>query len=100
MNEPHAEEYPLPPIDGHGEHATVKFSDYILAIRQGDLSVQRERDRRYAEVALEKEKALKVREEADNKALDLARQIQTYKDEKANQLRDSRLAVTRRIICY
>jgi len=47
-----------------------------------------ERDRRYAEVALEREKALKIKETADLAALDLAREIQTYKDEKANQLRE------------
>jgi hypothetical protein len=46
-----------------------------------------ERDRRYAEVALEREKALKIKETADLAALQLAREIQTYKDEKANELR-------------
>jgi hypothetical protein len=47
-----------------------------------------ERDRRYTEVAAEREKALKIKELADDRALDLARQIQTYKDEKANELRE------------
>jgi Flp pilus assembly protein TadB len=47
-----------------------------------------ERDRRYAEVNIEREKALKIRETADHTALELARQIQTYKDEKANELRE------------
>jgi hypothetical protein len=47
-----------------------------------------ERDRRYAEVNTEKEKALKIKEEADKAALGLAREIQTYKDEKANELRE------------
>jgi len=46
-----------------------------------------ERDRRYAEVATEREKALKIKETADLAALSLAREIQTYKDEKANDLR-------------
>lgn len=46
-----------------------------------------ERDRRYAEVAIEREKALKIKEVADRAALELAREIQTYKDEKANELR-------------
>ena len=46
-----------------------------------------ERDRRYTEVKNAEEKALKIKEEADKVALDLARQIQTYKDEKANELR-------------
>ena len=47
-----------------------------------------ERDRRYSEVNVEKEKALKIKEEADKAALGLAREIQTYKDEKANELRE------------
>jgi len=46
-----------------------------------------ERDRRYTEVRAEQEKALKVKETAEAKALGLARDIQTYKDEKANELR-------------
>lgn len=45
-------------------------------------------DRRYAEVNIEKEKALKIKEAGDAKALDLAREIQIYKDEKANELRE------------
>jgi len=44
-------------------------------------------DRRYSEVNIEREKALKIKEEADKVALALAREIQTYKDEKANELR-------------
>jgi len=47
-----------------------------------------ERDRRYTEVNVEKEKALKIKETADLAALSLAREIQTYKDEKANELRE------------
>jgi hypothetical protein len=50
--------------------------------------VATERDRRYSEVNVEKEKALKIKEEADKAALGLAREIQTYKDEKANELRE------------
>lgn len=46
-----------------------------------------ERDRRYAEVNIEREKALRIKEEADKVALQLAREIQVYKDEKANELR-------------
>lgn len=45
-------------------------------------------DRRYTEVNIEKEKALKIKEEADKVALGLARDIQRYKDEKANELRE------------
>lgn len=60
--------------------------------RYTELAVEREkfeveRDRRYAEVTQEREKALKIKEVADLAALQLAREIQTYKDEKANNLR-------------
>jgi vacuolar-type H+-ATPase subunit E/Vma4 len=47
-----------------------------------------ERDRRYAEVGLEREKALKIKDEADRRALELAREIQSLKDEQANRLRE------------
>jgi sugar-specific transcriptional regulator TrmB len=79
---------PLPKITGNGEHATVRLIDHIAAIRAGDVALQEERDRRYAEVNVEKEKALKIKETADLAALQLAREIQTYKDEKANELRE------------
>jgi hypothetical protein len=61
---------------------------YLKAIRRGDYALAEERDRRYAEVNVEKEKALKIKEVADENALRLAREIQTYKDEKANELRE------------
>jgi len=57
-------------------------------LREHEFRFQEERDRRYAEVALEREKALKIKETADLAALQLAREIQTYKDEKANELRE------------
>jgi hypothetical protein len=58
------------------------------ALRLAEARFQAERDRRYAEVNIEKEKALKIKETADLAALQLAREIQTYKDEKANELRE------------
>jgi sugar-specific transcriptional regulator TrmB len=57
------------------------------ALRKGDAKFLEERDRRYAEVKIEQEKAIKIKETADLAALQLARQIQEYKDEKANELR-------------
>lgn len=57
------------------------------ALRRADEALSTERDRRYAEISAEREKALKIKEKADDDALELARQIQTYKDEKANNLR-------------
>ena len=38
-------------------------------------------------ILAEREKALRIKETADLEALHLAREIQTYKDEKANELR-------------
>lgn len=64
---------------------TLKY--HYDALRDSDRRLSDERDRRYAEVALEREKALKIKETADLAALQLAREIQTYKDEKANELR-------------
>jgi len=67
---------------------TVPLKDHLAALREADLRFQEERDRRYAEVNIEREKALKIKETADLAALQLAREIQTYKDEKANELRE------------
>jgi hypothetical protein len=58
-----------------------------VSLREHLEAMGAERDRRYAEVNVEKEKALKIKETADLAALQLAREIQTYKDEKANELR-------------
>jgi hypothetical protein len=65
---------------------TVTLRDYLGAMRAADQRFSDERDRRYAEVKNAEEKALKVKEVADAVALDLARQIQTYKDEQHNGL--------------
>lgn len=61
---------------------------FYAEIRTADKALLEERDRRYTEVNIEREKALKIKETADLAALGLAREIQTYKDEKANQLRE------------
>ncbi len=67
---------------------SVPLREHLKAIRKADLAFAEERDRRYAEVNIEREKALKIKETADLAALQLAREIQSYKDEKANQLRE------------
>jgi hypothetical protein len=64
------------------------LSAYQDAMRMMQDKIDAERDRRYTEVKNAEEKALKIKEEADKSALALAREIQTYKDEKANQLRE------------
>ena len=63
-------------------------SKHASELRAEDQRFQEERDRRYTEVNIEREKALKIKETADLAALSLAREIQDYKDEKANNLRD------------
>ena len=69
------------------DRETVPLQEHLAAVRESDLRFEAERDRRYTEVNLEREKALKIKETADLAALELAREIQTYKDEKANELR-------------
>ena len=61
---------------------------HLTAMRAADQALQDERDRRYAEVKAAEEKALKVKEKADEVALGLQRDNQVYKDEKANELRE------------
>lgn len=62
--------------------------DLFEALREADSRFYAERDRRYSEVSVEREKALKIKETSELRALSLAREIQDYKDEKANNLRD------------
>jgi vacuolar-type H+-ATPase subunit H len=70
------------------EPGSIPLREYLEALRTADKELAAERDRRYTELAIAEEKALKIKEAADHAALDLARQIQTYKDEKANELRE------------
>jgi len=77
----------------HGRHRPADPVMYVpLREHLAELQVLRdkfaaERDRRYTETGLEREKALKIKEQADRDALALARADQTYKDERANNLR-------------
>lgn len=57
------------------------YAAYNEALREADHKFYEERDRRYQE----KEQ---IKKEAEDKALHLAREIQIYKDEKANELRE------------
>lgn len=75
------------PAAGTSTATDVSLREYFWALRAADQRLFEERDRRYAEVDIEKEKALKIKETADLAALSLAREIQDYKDEKANNLR-------------
>jgi hypothetical protein len=102
------DDYPhlLPPMRREYFELAIPLREYFEALRAGDHALREadarflaerdrryqefsaERDQRYAEVKAAEEKALKVKETADLKALNLASQIQTYKDEKANELRE------------
>ena len=66
----------------------VTLREHLEALRAADAELAAERDRRYAEVSVEKEKALRIKDTADRDALALARQAQTYRDEQANKLRE------------
>jgi hypothetical protein len=70
---------------------------YILhnkAMRAANKAFHDERDRRYAEVNVEREKALKIKETADLAALSLARESQVYKDQQADVMREKNLAAS------
>jgi hypothetical protein len=72
----------------HLEAIADTTARYEALLRLAEEKLHTERDRRYSEVNIEKEKALKIKETADLAALQLARDIQIYKDEKANMLRE------------
>lgn len=63
-------------------------------MRKAEYRFQDERDRRYTEVNVEKEKALKIKETADLAALSLARESQVYKDQQADVMREKNLAAS------
>ncbi|HXI95945.1 MAG TPA: hypothetical protein VNG04_07450 [Candidatus Acidoferrum sp.] len=68
--------------------SVVPLQLHLEALREADKALEAERDRRYAEVNIEREKALKIKETADLAALGLAREIQDYKDGKADNIRE------------
>lgn len=74
--------------DDNGQWTISNYVIHNEALRMANKELQAERDRRYAEVDIEKEKALKIKEAGDLAALQLARDIQTYKDRQANELRE------------
>ena len=70
---------------------------YVLhneAVRVLEEKLRIESDRRYAEVNVEREKALKIKETADLAALELARESQVYKDERNDAMREQTLVST------
>jgi hypothetical protein len=74
-------------------HWTIDtYAAHNEAMRVADHRFEDERDRRYTEVNIEKEKALKIKETADLAALSLARESQTYKEQQNDALRDKNLS--------
>jgi hypothetical protein len=67
------------------------LKQYMDAQSEAQSRFEDERDRRYTEVNIEKEKALKIKETADLAALSLARESQTYKEQQNDALRDKNL---------
>jgi len=74
------------------EWTVATLHEYDEAIRKVENEFQTERDRRYTEVAIEREKALRIKETADLAALSLARESQTYKEQQNDALRDKNLS--------
>lgn len=68
------------------------YSTHNEAMRVETKRFDDERDRRYTEVNIEKEKALKIKETADLAALQLARESQSLKEQQNDALRDKTLA--------
>jgi len=64
------------------------------AMRAAEEKFHAERDRRYTEVKVEAEKAIKVKETADLAALTLARESQLYKDQQADIMREKNIAAS------
>jgi len=68
------------------------LKEYDDALREAEKRFSDERDRRYTEVNIEKEKALKIKDEADKAALALARESQISKEQRNDAMRDKNLA--------
>ena len=62
------------------------YAAHSEALRVADRRFFDERDRRYTEVNIEREKALKIKETADRDAMALAREAQTYKEQKLTSI--------------
>jgi aminopeptidase N len=77
----------MPTNGAQGEWTVATLKVYSDTRDEMNERFQAERDRRYAEVAAEREKALEIKNTADERALLLQAETQKYKDEKANELR-------------
>ena len=68
------------------------YAAHSEALRVAERRFMDERDRRYTEVNIEREKALKIKETADRDAMALAREAQTYKEQQNDVQRDKNLS--------
>ena len=71
----------------HNEAVRLSDVSHSDALRSAD-------DRRYAEVNVEKEKALLIKTTADDEAMRLARESQVYKDQQSDASREKNLAAS------
>ena len=70
------------------EWTIATYVTHNETLRDAEAKLNNERDRRYAEVKAAEREALRVKDEGDRAALALSRDSQTYKDAKANELRE------------
>src|SRR6476660_1083469 len=75
-------------MDARLDLVTISLREHYDALRAADERLQAERDRRTAQLREADQRALEIKQTADEKALRLADEIQKYKDEKANELRE------------
>ena len=78
----------MPSNDRRRDWTLESYIAHNETLRANEKAFDEERDRRYIEVNSERQLAMRIKDEADREAMDLARQAQIYKDEKANQLRE------------
>lgn len=81
----------LQPMHGDWSFGTFKMlmderAQHSAAMADAEHRFAAERDRRYTEVQIEREKALQIKEVADAKALVLAAALQAEKDERKNDV--------------
>jgi hypothetical protein len=83
------------PPGGHEGWTVESYAAHNEALRLAEERLQAERDRRYAEVALEREKAIKIKDAADEEAMRIRRAQEAYREDHDNrfreQLKDERL---------
>jgi len=82
----------------HNEAMRIADRDHSESMRLSDVAhnevLRAADDRRYAEVNVEKEKALLIKTTADDEAMRLARESQVYKDQQTDVMREKNLAAS------